>query len=80
MVAASAKAIAEPQTTINLSYRNGYFELDTTKMFCDEDYEEATTSETDSEVILMGHEIVKLLCPALVYSKGFFKLIGMVLL
>ena len=32
-----------------------------------------TTSETDSKVILMGHEIVKLLCPALVYSKGFFK-------
>jgi hypothetical protein len=30
-------------------------------------------SETDSKVILMGHEIVKLLCPALVYSKGFFK-------
>jgi hypothetical protein len=30
-----------------------------------------TTSETDSKVILMGHEIVKLLCPALVYSKGF---------
>ena len=29
-------------------------------------------SETDSKVILMGHEIVKLLCPALVYSKGFF--------
>jgi hypothetical protein len=24
-------------------------------------------------VILMGHEIVKLLCPALVYSKCFFK-------
>jgi hypothetical protein len=24
-------------------------------------------------VILMGHEIVKLLCPVLVYSKGFFK-------
>ena len=30
-------------------------------------------SETDSKVILMGHERVKLLCPALVYSKGFFK-------
>jgi hypothetical protein len=30
------------------------------------------TSETDSKVILMGHEKVKLLCPALVYSKGFF--------
>ena len=30
-------------------------------------------SETDSKVILMGHEIVKLLCPVLVYSKGFFK-------
>jgi len=35
----------------------------------------SNTSETDSKVILMGHEIVKLLCPALVYSKGFFKLI-----
>ena len=28
-------------------------------------------SETDSKVILMGHEIVKLSCPVLVYSKGF---------
>ena len=28
-------------------------------------------SETDSKVILMGHEIVKLLWPLLVYSKGF---------
>jgi len=37
-------------------------------------------SETESKVILMGHEIVKLLCPALVYSKGFFMLILVVLL
>ncbi len=40
----------------------------------------AQSSEIDSKVILMGHEIVKLLRPALVYSKGFFKLIVMVLL
>jgi len=44
MAAASATAIAGPQTTINLSYRNGYVELDTTKMFCGEDYEEAATT------------------------------------
>ena len=42
--AASATAIAGPQTTINLSYRNGYVKLDTTKMFCGEDYEEAATT------------------------------------
>ena len=40
----------------------------------------SVTSETDSKVILMGHEIMKLFCPALVYSNGFFKLIVMVLL
>jgi hypothetical protein len=46
MAAASATAIAGPHTTINLSYRNGYVKLDTTKMFCREDYKEAaTTSE-----------------------------------
>jgi cobalamin biosynthesis protein CbiD len=44
MAAAAATAIAGPQTTINLSYRNGYVELDTTKMCCGEDYEEATTT------------------------------------
>ena len=44
MAAASATTIAGPQTTINLSYRNGYVELDTTKMFCGEDYEEAATT------------------------------------
>jgi hypothetical protein len=43
MVAASATVIAGPQTTINLS-KNGYVELDTTKMFCGEDYEEAATT------------------------------------
>ena len=41
MAAASPTAIAGPQTTINLSYRNGYVELDTTKMFCGKDYKEA---------------------------------------
>ena len=43
MAAALATAIAGPQTTINLSYRNGYVELDT-KMFCGENYEEAATT------------------------------------
>ena len=44
MAAVSATAIAGPQTKINLSYRNGYVELDTTKMFCGEDYKEAATT------------------------------------
>jgi hypothetical protein len=44
MAAASATAIAGPQTTINLRYRNGYVELDMTKMFCGEDYKEAATT------------------------------------
>jgi hypothetical protein len=44
MAAASATAIAGPQTTINLSYRNGYVKLDTTKMFCGKDYDEAATT------------------------------------
>jgi len=38
------------------------------------------SSETESKVILIGHEIVKLLYPALVYSERFFKLILVVLL